>query len=78
MAKGQYGASMGGSLEYRYTLKTSTRNCRNCIHYQKRGDPLLNERKWGRCNHFRMLISDPTNAKLCKSYSNAHSGKRTK
>lgn len=72
MAKGQYGASMGGSMEYRYSLKPETTNCRNCIHYKRRGDPLLNEHKYGRCNAFGILISDCTNARLCKSFKNKH------
>ena len=76
MAKGQYGASMGGSMEYRYSLKPETKNCRNCVNYQRRGDPLLNERKFGRCKEFGILITDCTNAKLCKAFQNMHESKK--
>ena len=72
MAKGQFGVSMGGTLEYRYSLKPETKNCRNCNCYKLRGDPLLNERKSGYCCEFEMLITDCTNAKVCKAFKNRH------
>ena len=76
MAKGQYGVSMGGSIEYRYSLKPETKNCRNCTHYKQRGDPLKYEHKYGRCNAYGILISDCTNARLCKSFKNKHNGSK--
>ena len=76
MAKGQMGASMGGAMEYRYTLKPGTKNCRNCSYYKKQGDPLMYERKCGICNQFGITITDATNAKLCKAFKNKNGSKR--
>lgn len=61
MAKGSTGTSMGGSIIYRYPLKTSTKNCRNCMSY-----------KHGFCKEFKISITDTTNAKVCKAFAGKH------
>ena len=78
MAKGKIGTSMGGAIEYRYELKSGVKNCQNCSNFCKRGDPLLNERKNGYCREFGILISDNSNARLCKAFQKKTQAKKAK
>lgn len=78
MAKGSVGVSMGASIEYRYQLKPETKNCKNCVYYQNRTDPLTGKKKYGWCKQFKISISDATNAKYCKGFRNKHSGQKRK
>lgn len=76
MAKGSIGTSMGGSIEYRYSLKTTTRNCRNCANYSKGKEDFWGERQSGFCRKFGIEITDTSNATVCKTYKNRHVNKK--
>ena len=75
MNKGRIGTRMGGSIEYRYGLKPTTRNCRNCAYYKRSYDHVSDKPKYGYCREFSILITDCTNARLCKKFQNTHGNK---
>jgi len=78
MAKGSIGTSMGGSIEYRYSLKMTTRNCRNCANYSKGKEDFWGGRQSGFCRKFGIEITDTSNAAVCKAFRNRHAGKKEK
>ena len=72
MGSGKIGVSLGGSMEYRYSLSPNAKNCKNCKYYQQSDNAYPTHRKQGYCSHFKILISDPTNGKLCIAFFNKH------
>ncbi len=68
---------MGGSIEYRYKLKATAKNCRNCKHFVNKAGSYGSSSLCGACKQFHIEITDTTNATVCKAFTNKHSGKRS-